>query len=130
MVGLETPDDAAVFRVSPDLAVVQTVDFFPPVVDDPFVFGQIAAANALSDLYAMGARPAFALNLVAFPVGKLGMEVLTLILAGGSERLARAGATLVGGQSIEDPEPKYGLAATGFVHPERVWSSPSRWAPE
>jgi len=120
LVGAETYDDAGVFRISDDLALVQTVDFFTPIVDEPRDFGRIAAANALSDLYAMGARPLTALNLVAFSLESLGGDVLAEILAGGAEIAAQAGVTIVGGHSIDDPEPKYGLAVTGTVHPEQV----------
>ncbi len=104
----------------PDLALVQTVDFFTPVVDDPYLFGQIAAANALSDIYAMGAEPLTALNLVAFPSCGIGMDVLREILRGGAEKVAEAGAVILGGHSVEDDEPKYGLAVTGVVHPDAV----------
>jgi selenide,water dikinase len=114
------PDDAGVYRLRPDLALVQTVDFFTPVVDDPYTFGQIAAANALSDIYAMGAAPLTALNLVAFPICTLGVSVLQEILRGGGDKVAEAGAVILGGHSIEDDEPKYGLAVTGVVHPDRI----------
>ncbi len=120
LVGLETGDDAGVYRIAEDLALVQTVDFFPPVVDDPFVFGQIAAANALSDVYAMGGRPATAMNLVAFPKQGLALDVLHEILRGGASKLAEADVALVGGHSIADAEVKYGLAVTGLVDPTRV----------
>jgi selenide, water dikinase len=109
-----------VYKISDDLALIQTVDFFTPVVDDPYWFGQIAAANALSDVYAMGGVPRTALNLVAFPVHQMDLAVLRRILQGGIDKLAEAGAVLIGGHSIEDKELKYGLAVTGFVHPERV----------
>ncbi|GEJ55890.1 selenide, water dikinase [Anaeromyxobacter diazotrophicus] len=108
------------YQLSATEAVVETVDFFTPVVDDPFLFGRIAAANAFSDIWAMGARPLFALNLVAFPVGKLPMETLGEILRGGAAAAAEAGAPILGGHSIDDPEPKYGMAVTGLVHPDRV----------
>jgi len=120
LVGHETRDDAAVYRLSDSEAVVETVDFFTPVVDDPFTFGRIAAANAFSDIWAMGARPLFALNLVGFPAGKLPWEVLGEILRGGADAAAEAGAPILGGHSIDDPEPKYGMAVTGLVHPERI----------
>jgi selenide, water dikinase len=120
LVGAETRDDAGVYRLSAELALVQTVDFFTPIVDDPRDFGRIAAANALSDVYAMGARPLTALNLVAFSLERLGGEVLAEILAGGAEVAARAGAAVVGGHSIDDPEPKYGMAVTGVAHPEEI----------
>jgi selenide, water dikinase len=117
LVGRETFDDAGVFRVSDDLALVQTVDFFAPIVDDPFDFGQIAAANALSDVYAMGGQPLTALNIVAFPTGELPLDVLTQILAGGQEKVHEAGAFIVGGHTVIDTELKYGLAVTGRAHP-------------
>ena len=117
LVGFEGSDDAGVYRLRDDLAIVQTVDFFTPIVDDPFAFGQIAAANALSDVYAMGGEPVSALNLVAFPLQQLGPEVLAEILRGGAETAARAGVAIIGGHSIDDPEPKYGMAVTGTVHP-------------
>ncbi len=120
IVGTETSDDAGVFRLRPDLAIVNTVDFFTPIVDDPYVFGQIAAANALSDIYAMGAEPRTALNIVGFPRGTLDLEVLTEILRGGGERARKAGAVVIGGHSIIDAELKYGMAVTGVVHPDRV----------
>lgn len=120
LVGISTSDDAAVYKISNDTAIVETVDFFTPVVDDPYTFGQIAAANALSDIYAMGARPLFALNVVAFPSKKLPLEVLEEILKGGADKVREAGINVVGGHSIDDPEPKYGLVVTGLVHPEKV----------
>jgi selenide, water dikinase len=120
LVGLDRADDAGVYKVSGDLALIQTVDFFTPVVDDPYWFGQIAAANALSDVYAMGGTPKTAMNLVAFPVGKMDLAVLRKILRGGIDKLSEAGVVLIGGHSIEDRELKYGLSVTGFVHPSRV----------
>ena len=120
IVGTETSDDAGVFRLREDLAIVNTVDFFTPIVDDPYTFGQIAAANALSDVYAMGGEPRTALNIVGFPKGKLELEVLTEIIRGGSERVRAAGAVVIGGHSIIDNELKYGMAITGVVHPDRV----------
>jgi selenide, water dikinase len=120
LVGSETADDAGVYRVSEELALVQTVDFFTPIVDDPYDFGRIAAANAVSDVYAMGGRPVTALNLVGFSLEQLGPETLTEILRGGAAIAAEAGFTIIGGHSIDDPEPKYGMAVTGVVHPERV----------
>jgi selenide,water dikinase len=120
LVGHETRDDAAVYQLSPTEAIVETVDFFTPVVDDPYWFGRIAAANAFSDVWAMGGRPLFALNLVAFPVNTLPMEILAEILRGGAETAAAAGAPILGGHSIDDPEPKYGMAVTGLVHPDRI----------
>ena len=123
LIGNATADDAAVVLVRDDLALVQTVDFFTPIVDDPYDFGRIAAANALSDVYAMGAEPLSALNLVAFPLERLGRDVLLEILRGGSDVVREAGALIVGGHSIDDPEPKYGLAVTGVVDPRRVLSN-------
>jgi selenide,water dikinase len=120
LVGHDTRDDAAVYAIAPDTAIVETVDFFTPVVDDPYTFGRIAAANAFSDVWAMGARPLFALNLVSWPVGKLPMDALGEVLRGGAETARLAGAPILGGHSIDDPEPKYGMAVTGIVHPERV----------
>src|ERR687891_2554869 len=123
LVDSSTADDAGVIRVRDDLALVQTVDFFTPIVDDPYDFGRIAAANALSDIYAMGAEPLSALNLVAFPLERLGGEVLAEILRGGADVVHAAGAMVVGGHSIDDPEPKYGLAVAGVVDPARVLSN-------
>lgn len=120
LVGHETMDDAGIFVLSDDLALVQTVDFFAPIVDDPFLFGQIAAANALSDVYAMGGEPMTALAIVGFPSGKLPLEVLHEILRGGLEKVHEAGALVVGGHSIIDEELKYGLAVTGRAHPKRL----------
>jgi selenide,water dikinase len=120
LVGHETRDDAAVYRLSADQAVVETADFFTPVVDDPYWFGRIAAANAFSDIWAMGARPLFALNLVGWPVQTLPMEMLGEVLRGGADTAAEAGAPVLGGHSIDDPEPKYGMAVTGLVHPDRI----------
>jgi selenide,water dikinase len=118
LVGRETFDDAGIFRVSDDMALVQTVDFFAPIVDDPYAFGQIAAANALSDVYAMGGQPLTALNIVAFPTNDLPLEVLTRILAGGQDKVHEAGALIVGGHTVVDTELKYGLAVTGRAHPD------------
>jgi selenide,water dikinase len=120
LVGTETSDDAAVYRIGDAQAIVETVDFFTPVVDDPYWFGRIAAANAFSDVWAMGGRPLFALNIVAWPVATLPMEQLGEVLRGGAETAALAGASILGGHSIDDPEPKYGLAVTGIVHPDRI----------
>jgi selenide, water dikinase len=120
LVGSATGDDAAVWQISDELALVQTVDFFTPVVDDPYDFGRIAAANALSDVYAMGGRPLTALNLVAWPLEQLGTAVLAEVLRGGIDVVRGAGGEVVGGHSIDDPEPKYGLAVTGAVHPDHV----------
>ena len=120
LVGLETGDDAAVYRLRPDLALVVTTDFFTPVVDDAYTFGAIAAANALSDIYAMGAQPLLAINLVAYPIKELGPALLADILRGGLDKVREAGIDILGGHSIDDNEPKYGLAVTGTVHPDRV----------
>ena len=120
LVGFETSDDGAVYRVSPDIALISTVDFITPPVDDPWWFGQIAAANSISDIYAMGGKPLTALNLVMFPSKKLDVGLLKDILRGGSEKIKEAGAAMAGGHSVDDNEPKYGLAVTGQVHPERI----------
>src|SRR5256714_15650736 len=120
LVGRETFDDAGVFRLSDDVALVQTVDFFAPIVDDPFDFGQVAAANALSDVYAMGGQPLTAMNIVAFPTKDLPLDVLTAILAGGQEKVHEAGAIVVGGHTVIDTELKYGLAVTGKAHPDHL----------
>ncbi len=119
LVGFDTNDDACVYRIGDDLALVQTVDFFPPVVDDPYQFGQIAAANALSDIYAMGAKPTLAMNLLCYP-SCLPPETIQAILAGGSDKVAEAGAVLAGGHTIQDAEPKYGLCVSGLVHPQQI----------
>ncbi len=120
LIGAETADDAAVYEVAPGLAIVQSVDFFTPIVDDPYDFGRIAAANALSDIYAMGARPVLALNLVAFSLEQLGGETLERILAGGAAVADAAGVAIGGGHSIDDPEPKFGMAVTGLASPDEV----------
>jgi selenide,water dikinase len=120
IVGMEKPDDAGVYRIAPDLALIQTLDFFTPIVDDPYDFGQITAANALSDVYAMGGRPLLAMNIICFPVGDMDISVLEDVLRGGSDKMAEAGVLLVGGHSVEDREIKYGLSVTGVVHPDRV----------
>src|SRR5437868_5818987 len=120
LVGTETHDDAGVYRITPDLALVQTLDFFPPVVDEPFVYGQIAAANALSDVYAMGGDPKTALNLVGYPDNELEMDLLGRILDGGNERCRAAGVVVVGGHTVRDAEIKFGYAVTGLVHPQRI----------
>ncbi len=120
LVGTNTADDAGVFKLSADLALVQTVDFFTPVVDDPYWFGVIAAANALSDVYAMGGTPLTALNIVGFPVGTLHLDVLAEILRGGGDKAREAGVTIVGGHTVDDTEPKYGMAVTGTIHPDRI----------
>ncbi len=120
IVGTEHSDDAGVYKLRADLAIVNTVDFFPPIVDDPYEFGRIAAANALSDVYAMGAKPITVLNIVGFPSATLDVSVLAEILRGGAERAAAAGAVVVGGHTVDDKELKYGMAVTGQVHPKRV----------
>src|SRR3954454_10631513 len=120
LVAAATADDAGVVRLTDELALVQTADFFTPIVDDPYAFGRIAATNALSDIYAMGGVPVSALNLVAYPLETLGPELLAEILRGGGDAVAAAGASIVGGHSIDDPEPKYGLAVTGTVHPDEI----------
>lgn len=122
IVGFDKSDDASVYRVSDDLAIVQTIDFFPPIADDPFLFGQIAAANALSDIYAMGGEPRLALNVMCVPE-KMPPEAVHEILRGGYEKCAEAGVIVCGGHSIFDDEPKYGLSVTGFVHPDAVWKN-------
>ncbi len=116
---METSDDAAVYKINDDLALIQTLDFFTPVVDDPYTFGQIAAANSLSDVYAMGGEPKLAMNIVCFP-NCLNPNVLVEILKGGHDKVMEAGAILVGGHTVEDDEPKYGLSVAGFVHPDKV----------
>ena len=120
LVGTATFDDAGVYRVTDDVALVQTVDFFTPIVDDPFTFGRIAAANALSDVYAMGGRPVTALNIACFPVGELPDEVLGEILRGGAHACAEAGVSIIGGPTVKDDEPKFGMAVTGLVDPRRI----------
>ena len=119
LVGLERADDAGVYRLSDDLALIQTVDFFTPIVDDPYWFGQIAAANALSDIYAMGGVPKTAMNLVGFPLKTMDISILRQIIQGGIDKMVEAEVVLVGGHSVEDSELKYGLSVTGFVHPKR-----------
>lgn len=119
LVGTETADDAGVYRISDEVAVISTMDFFPPIVDDPFMFGQIAAANALSDVYAMGGIPRLAMNIVCFPKA-LDLSILNDIMRGSLDKLNEAGALLVGGHSVEDSEVKYGLSVTGFVHPDKI----------
>jgi selenide,water dikinase len=119
LVGLGAPDDAAVFRLNAEQAIIETADFFPPVVDDPYMFGAVAAANALSDIYAMGGRPLFAINLAAFPED-LPPEVMGEILRGGAEKVREAGAVVAGGHTVTDREPKFGMAVTGLVHPDRI----------
>ena len=117
---MEKADDAAVYKISEDLAIIQTVDFFTPIVDDPYWFGQIAAANALSDIYAMGGVPKTAMNLVGFPLKQMDISILRRVIQGGLDKLKEADVVLVGGHSVEDSEMKYGLSVTGFIHPEKV----------
>jgi len=122
LVGYETSDDAGVYRLTPDLAMVQTVDFFTPMVDDPYTFGAIAAANALSDVWAMGGRPLTALSVLAWPAAS-DAAVLEQILRGGSDKMREAGCAILGGHSVNDPEIKFGYAVTGIVHPDRIWKN-------
>ena len=119
LVGLDSPDDAAVYRINDRQAIISTTDFFPPVVDDPYQFGAIAAANSLSDIYAMGGEVLFAINLAAFPE-KMDTAIMSEIMRGGAEKVAEAGAVIAGGHTIKDEEPKYGLAVTGIIHPDRI----------
>ena len=120
IVGLDSADDAGVYKVTDDIAIIQTVDFFTPIIDDPYWFGQIAAANALSDVYAMGGVPKTAMNLVAFPIKEMDISILRQIIQGGLDKLKEADVVLVGGHSVEDKELKYGLSVTGFIHPNRI----------
>ncbi len=119
IVGIDTSDDAAVYKLNDEMATIQTLDFFTPIVDDPYTFGQIAAANSLSDVYAMGGKPIVALNIVCFP-NCLNMNILGEILRGGADKVLEAGAVVVGGHTVQDDEPKYGLSVTGIVHPDKV----------
>ena len=123
LLGFGTSDDAGVFRLSDDLALVQTVDFFTPIVDDPYDFGRIAATNALSDIYAMGGTPITALNIAAYPMEELGPEILARILAGGADVARAAGVSILGGHTVKDDEPKYGMAVTGTIHPDRIMTN-------
>lgn len=123
LVGSESSDDGGIFQLTDELAMVQTVDYFTPIVDDPFQFGQIAAANALSDVYAMGGTPKTVLNIVGFPIKKLGGKMLADILSGAQSKVVEAGAVTVGGHSIDDQEPKFGLSVTGIVHPKKYWTN-------
>jgi selenide,water dikinase len=123
LTGIEGSEDAGVYKLTPDLALVQTIDFFTPIVDDPKIFGRAAAANSLSDVYAMGGRPLTAMNVVCFPIRKLGLKSLRSILEGGLEILREAGVALVGGHSVEDDEPKFGLSVTGIVHPDKIMTN-------
>ena len=119
LVGFDTSDDACVYKIADDIAAIHTVDFFTPVVDDPYMFGQVAAANALSDVYAMGGKPAVAMNLLCVP-NCLSKETIRLILKGGHDKAVEAGCTIAGGHTIQDPEPKYGLCVTGYVNPKKI----------
>ena len=123
LVGYETSDDAGVYRLTDDLAIIMTADFITPPVNDPYIYGQIAAANAISDVYAMGGQPVACLNLVSFPSNKLEPEVLHQIVAGALNKITEAGAVLAGGHSVEDDEPKFGLSVTGIVHPKKIWTN-------
>ena len=120
IVGLDKADDAGVYKITDDIAIIQTVDFFTPIVDDPYWFGQIAVANALSDVYAMGGVPKTAMNLVAFPLKDMDISILRQIIQGGLDKMKEAGVVLLGGHSVEDKELKYGLSVTGFIHPDRI----------
>jgi selenide,water dikinase len=123
LVGNETSDDAGVYRLTDSIALIQTVDYFTPVVDDPYMFGQIAAANALSDVYAMGGEPKTVLNIVGYPVKKLGPDILSEIMRGAADKVKEAGAVTVGGHSVDDQEPKFGLSVTGIAHPDAIWKN-------
>lgn len=121
--GIAGSEDAGIYRISDELALVQTIDFFTPIVDDPFIYGKAAAANSLSDIYAMGAKPITAMNVVCFPIEKIGIDSLKEILRGGLAILEEAGVALIGGHSVEDDEPKYGLSVTGLIHPDHVMTN-------
>lgn len=123
LVGIETRDDGGVYRLTEEIALVTTADFITPPVNDPYIFGQIAAANAISDVYAMGGKPITCLNLICFPTDKLNFEVLHQIVAGALNKITEAGAVLAGGHTVEDDEPKFGLAVTGIVHPDKYWTN-------
>ncbi len=123
LVGHETSDDAGVYQLTDDIAIIQTVDFFTPIVDDPYMFGQIAAANSLSDVYAMGGVPKTVLNIVGFPIKKLNPDILAQILCGASDKVNETGAVVIGGHSIDDQEPKFGLSVTGIIHPKKVYKN-------
>jgi selenide, water dikinase len=123
IVGIDTSDDAGVYKLNEETALVQTVDYFTPVVDDPYMFGAIAAANALSDVYAMGGKPLTVLNIVGFPISKLDKKILADILRGGADKVREAEAVILGGHSIDDTDPKFGMAVTGLVHPQKVWTN-------
>lgn len=123
LVGNETADDAGVYQLTDEIALIQTVDYFTPIVDDPYMFGQIAAANALSDVYAMGGHPKTVLNIVGYPIKKLGPDILADILRGAADKVKEAGAITIGGHSVDDQEPKFGLSVTGIVHPKKFWKN-------
>jgi selenide,water dikinase len=123
LVGYETSDDAGVYKINDDTAIVQTLDYFTPIVDNPYDFGRIAAANALSDIYAMGAKPLTVLNIVGFPIKKLDPKILAEILRGAADKVKESGARTIGGHTIDDNEPKFGLSATGVVHPSKIWKN-------
>ena len=123
IVGMERGDDAGVYKLREDLAIIQTLDFFTPIVDDPHIFGQIAVANSLSDVYAMGGKPVVAMNIICFPINTMDISIMQDVLKGGLEKMWEAGVLLVGGHSVEDDELKYGLSVTGIIHPEKVWSN-------
>ncbi len=123
LVGHETSDDAGVYKLTDSIALIQTVDYFTPIVDDPYMFGQIAAANALSDVYAMGGEPKTVMNIVGYPVKKLGPDMLAEILRGAGDKVKEAGAITVGGHSVDDQEPKFGLSVTGIAHPDNIWKN-------
>ena len=123
IIGMERGDDAGVYKLREDLAIVQTVDFFTPIVDDPYTFGQVAVANSLSDVYAMGGKPVVAMNVICFPINKMDISILQEVLKGGLDKMREAEVLLVGGHSVEDDELKYGLSVTGIVHPEKVWGN-------
>lgn len=123
LVGNETADDAGVYKLTDSIALIQTVDYFTPVVDDPYMFGQIAAANSLSDVYAMGGEPKTVLNIVGYPVKKLGPDILAEIMRGAADKVKEAGAITIGGHSVDDQEPKFGLSVTGIAHPDAIWKN-------
>lgn len=123
LVGHETSDDAGVYQLTDSIALIQTIDYFTPIVDDPYMFGQIAAANALSDVYAMGGEPKTVMNIVGYPINKLGADVLAEILRGAADKVKEAGAVTVGGHSVDDQEPKFGLSVTGIAHPKQIWKN-------
>jgi selenide,water dikinase len=123
LVGTDTQDDAGIYKLTDDLAMIQTVDFFTPIVDDPYMFGQIAAANSLSDVYAMGGEPKTVLNIVGFPITTLGGDVLAEMMKGSADKVKESGAVIAGGHSIDDNEPKFGLSVTGLIHPEKFYKN-------